>query len=226
MWKAVYSKTFSHKFRGFHATRQDAIKKAVERVLVNPDVDGYKRIYLSPYRQEHPSDKTLTIFFVLPKKPKNRVFFVWVNDDQHPHDTHKNYGEDPCVKEFKRLRDSQSLEDYSEEFHEGKFTVVPRPNAPKFLKLEKYGHSVHANILYDGTAHYAMAIATPGNPHDLFDHYALFIEKTREHFLSQKEAFEFRVFAGDTQFENLLQQNMNPAHWKRTVGQGEIIFSI
>ena len=125
MWKPVYSKTFIEKLGDFPPTRRNDIQKAVERVLVNPDVDRYKRMYLSPYRQEHPSDKTLTIFFVVPKRPQKRVFFVWVNDDQHPHNTHKNHGEDPCVKEFKRLRDSQKLEEYSEDFHEGKFTESP-----------------------------------------------------------------------------------------------------
>ena len=226
MWKAVYSKSFSQKLSGFPATRRNDIQKAIERVLVNPDLDGYKRMYLSPYRQEHPSDKTFTVFFVVPQKPQNRVFFVWVNDDQHPHDTHKNHGEDPCAKEFKRLRDSKKLEEYSEDFHEGKFTVVPKPNAPKFLKFEKYGASIHANILNDGSTHYALAIATPNNPHELADHYALFIEKVREHFLAQNEPFEFRVFAGDTQFEDLLQQNMDLRFWKKKAGQGEIIFSI
>jgi len=193
--------------------------------LVNPDIDNYKRPYLLPYRQEHPSDKTLTIFFELPNKQKNLVFFVWVNDEQYPHNTHKNHGEDPCMKEFKRLQDSNLLEHYSEEFHEGKFTIDPKQGAPKFLKFEKYRCSVHANILYDGTTHYALAIATPNNPHDLFDHYNLFIKKIREHFIAQKKPFEFRVFAGDTQFENLLQQNINSADWKREASQGDITFS-
>ena len=91
--------------------------------------------------------------------------FCWIG--------YKNHGEDPCVKEFKRLRDSKSLEEYSEAFHEGSFTIVPRPNAPKFLKFDKYGASVHANILYDGVTHYSLAIVTLNNPSDLFDHPTL-----------------------------------------------------
>lgn len=226
MWKPVYSKTFYEKWQAFVDTRKDDIEKAIKRVLVDPDVDGYKRFYLSPYKQEHPSDKTMTIFFVIPAKPANRVFFVWVNDDDHPHDTHKNHGEDPCVKEFKRLRDSNSLEVYSEDYHEGKLTPKPRPNAPTFLKFEKYGLSVHANILHDGDTYYSLSIATPNNPNDLVDHYALFIEKIREHFLAQKAPFEFRVFDGDAQFGDLLEQNMDLRIWQKTITKGETTYSI
>jgi len=151
---------------------------------------------------------------------------VWVNDDQHPHDTHKNHGEDPCVKEFKRLRDFKKLEEYSEEFHEGKFTVVPRPNAPNFLKFEKYGASVHTNVLNDGSTFYALAIATLNTSNEIFDHYTLFIEKIRDHFLNQKKNFEFRVFDGDIHFENLLQQNLDLRNWKKKEGKGEIVYSV
>ncbi|MBI1862369.1 MAG: hypothetical protein HYR96_15765 [Deltaproteobacteria bacterium] len=226
MWKAVFSKVFAEKLRRFPSPRRNDIRKAIDRVLVDPDLQGYRRMYLSPYRQEHPSDKTLTLFFVVPAKPSNRVFFIWVNDDQHPHDTHKNHGDDPCLKEFVRLRDSKGLEAYSEDFHEGKFTVVPRPNAPKYMKFEKYGALVHTNILHDGATHYALTLSSLNSPSDLFDHYQRFIEKIREHFLGQKEPFEFRVYSGDLAFQNLLQQNINPGDWKQTSSGGETIFSI
>ena len=107
MYKKILSKAFADSLRGFPQARRDDVMKAVDRVLVDPSITSYRRSYLHPYRQEHPSDKTLTIFFAIPARPQNRVFFVWVNDDLHPHDTRKNHGEDPCVKEFVRLRDGR-----------------------------------------------------------------------------------------------------------------------
>src|SRR5207245_1978535 len=110
MWKAVYSRSFAESLRKLSKAAREDVEKAIERVLQDPNLATYRRIYLSPYRQEHPSDKTLTLFFVLLPKPPARVFFVWINDSRHPHDTHKNHGDDPCVKEFVRLRNAGLLE--------------------------------------------------------------------------------------------------------------------
>jgi hypothetical protein len=226
MAKFVFSKTFSERLRAFTAPRRDDVLKAVERVLVDPDHKNYRRPYLHPYRQEHPSDKTLTIFFAIPSKPPGRVFFVWVNDDRHPHDTHKNHGDDPCVKEFVRLRDANLLAQYSEDEHEGKFTIIPRASSPNFIKFEKYRASVYSNVAHDTATHYTMAITSMNHPNDLFDHHRIFIEKIREHFLSIKEPFEFRVLPGDTAFQALLQSNANPAHWNQTQDGGMEIWAI
>jgi hypothetical protein len=40
----------------------------------------------------------------------------------------------------------------------------------QIAEIRQYGASIHANILNDGSTHYALAIATPNNPHDLADH--------------------------------------------------------
>lgn len=226
MSKAVFSKTFSEKLRGFTAARRDDVMKAVGRVLVDPDHVDYRRPYLKPYRQEHPSDKTLTIFFVIPLKPPGRVFFVWVNDDRFPHNTRKNHGPDPCVDEFVRLDKAKLLEQYAEKFHEGTFSVAPRAAGPSFIKFEKYNASVFANIFHDGVTHFAMAITTMNNPADIFDHHKLFIEKIREHYQSIKQPFEFRVPPGDSVFQTLLQNNANPAVWSQTQDGGMEIWSI
>ncbi|MBS1985594.1 MAG: hypothetical protein JST16_15630 [Bdellovibrionales bacterium] len=222
MSKAVFSKAFAQKVRSFAPARQEDIDKAVKRVLVDPDNKQYRRPYLTPYRQEHPSDKTLTLFFE--PVAADGVFFVWINDERHPHDTHKNHGDDPCVKEFVRLRDARELESYSKDFHEGKFTVQPRANAPKFLRFEKYGASVHGNVSHDGAVHFSMAIASPDDESDLFDHYKLFIAKTREHFMEQGLPFEFRVFDGNDEFERLLGENIEPGHWAKTRAHGETTY--
>jgi len=228
MSKAVFSQPFSERLRAFNAARRDDVLKAVERVLVDPDHKNYRRSYLHPYRQEHPSDKTLTIFFAIPSKPPGRVFFAWVNDDSHPHDTRKNHGDDPCVKEFVRLRDAKPclLEQYSEDEHEGKFTFVPRATSPSYMKFEKYKAWVHSNVSYDTVTHYAMAITSMGNPSDIFDHHKIFIEKVREHFISIKQPFEFRVLPGDATFQAILQSNVNPAHWNQTTDGGMGIWSL
>jgi hypothetical protein len=225
MYKKVLSKIFANKIRGFSQTRRKDVLKAVERVLVNPELDAYRRPYLHPYRQEHPSDKTLTIFFVIPARPPSRVFFVWVNDDQHSHDTHKNHGDDPCVKEFIRLRDSGSLEQYSEDEHEGEFTVNPR-TGPSFVKFQKYNASVFSNVSHDGTTHYSMAITSMNAVDEIFDHYELFIRNVREYYLSQGQKFEFRIFQGDTSFQNLISNNADHSSWDVTQSGGMEIWSI
>lgn len=226
MKKAVYSKIFSEKLRGFVPARQADIRKAIDRVLVDPLNNNYHRPYLKPYRQEHASEKIMTIFFVVEPKLPDIVFFAWVNDDQFPHDTHKNHGPDPCIDEFVRLQRGQHLEQYSKDFHEGKFTFVPRATAPNFMKFEKYGASVYSNISYDTVTHFTMAITSMNQPNQLFDHYKLFIHEIREHFHSQGQPFEFRVLPGDTAFQNILQSNANPAHWNQTTDGGMDIWSV
>ena len=226
MSRPVFSKTFSEKLRGFAPTRRDDILKAVNRVLTDPDHNNYRRRYLDPYRQEHPSDKTLTIFFAIPSRPPGRVFFVWVNDDRHPHDTRKNHGDDPCVKEFIRLRDGDFLAQYSEDEHDGKFTVTPRPVGPSFIKFEKYKASVFSNVSHDTVTHFTMAITTMNTPADIFDHYTIFIEKIREHYLSLNQLFEFRVPPVDTAFQNLIRSNANSSHWSHSRVGGMEIWSI
>jgi hypothetical protein len=226
MEKSVFSKIFAERLRGFTPTRQDDLMKAVGRVLSDPTHNNYARPKLKPYKQEHPSDKTLTIFFAIPSKPTGRVFFVWVNDDRHPHSTHKNFGEDPCVKEFIRLRDGNLLEDYSLDYHEGKFTVTPRLTSPSFAKFEKYGASVYANISYDGNTYFAMSVTSMNAANQIFDHYQLFIDELKKHFVSQKQQFEFRVPPGDTAFQIMLQNSCNPAEWNQTNAGGMDIWSI
>lgn len=218
MKKLVLSKAFSERLRDFPTLRREDVRKAVRRVLDNPELDSYKRWYLDPYRQEHPADTTITIFFVIPSRPKDRVFFVWVNDDQHPHDTRKSHGDDPCVKEFIRLRDSNLLEQYSEKEHEGELTVSPRkPNTvPTFYKFSQYKASVYANVSFDSQTYFSMAIATSDPSQDIFEHYKLFLEKIREHFLSIKMPFEFRVADGDMELHEILQANIDPSQWKKT----------
>jgi hypothetical protein len=226
MPRAVFSKTFAEKLRSFIPARQDDIMKAVNRVLEDPDLKNYRRWYLDPYRQEHPSDKTLTIFFAIPSKPPGRVFFVWVNDDRHPHDTHKNHGNDPCVKEFIRLRDSNLLAQYSEDEHEGKFTVTPRAVGPSFVKFEKYKASVFSNVSHDTVTHFTMAITTMNAANDIFDHYQIFIEKIREHYAALKQPFEFRVPPGETAFRDLIQKHANPSHWNHSQAGGMDVWAL
>jgi hypothetical protein len=108
MHDIVYSKIFALKLRVLNAVSKQDVLKAVNRVAADPTPNQYKRAYLTPYLQDHPTDKTLTIFFKI--ETDNKVFLVWINDQNHPHDTHKNHGEDPCIKEFSRLKNSNLLE--------------------------------------------------------------------------------------------------------------------
>lgn len=221
----MYSKIFSEKLRVLTLAVRADIEKAIARVLTNPTLQQYQRPYLTPYCQEHPSDKTLTLFFEI-LGPLNKVFFVWINDERHPHDTHKNHGDDPCLKEFSRLRASGSLETYSQNFHEGVFTVKPRANKPNFMVFEKYGVSVFSPVYHDGAIFYIMAITTRAENDEIHDHYSVFIEKLHQHFSSTKQPFEIRVNSGDHDFQKLVEDNIDPSKWKLNGASGDISWSI
>ena len=224
MFKRVDSKLFSQTIRDLeHVSFQD-VYKAINRILVDPTLNQYKRPYLGHHLQEHPTDKTKTVFFEI--VGGNIVFFVWINYENHPHNTHKNFGEDPCIKEFDRLKNAGTLEVYSQNYHEGVFTVTPRPNKPAFISFKKFDATVFSAIYYDGETYYTMAITTHESEDEIFDHYKIFLEKLREHFLNQKMPFEIRVNTGDKDFEILLEQNIDQTKWKKQSSAGDITWSI
>jgi hypothetical protein len=71
-----------------------------------------------------------------------------------------------------------------------------------------------------------MAITTHESEDEIFDHYKIFLEKLREHFLNQKMPFEIRVNTGDKDFEILLEQNIDQTKWKKQSSAGDITWSI
>ena len=105
----------------------------------DPELDEYKRPYLTPYRQKHPTtDHQYTLYFLIVSK--NEIFFVWINDSTCLHTTRANYP-DPCQKEFDRLKENGLLEKFDPNFHKLNFEVNPNKKKPiqcrsKFLNYE------------------------------------------------------------------------------------------
>lgn len=224
MYQIVESKLFLSKLRKVDNVSLQDVLKAVERVLSNPTLNNYKRPYLTPYLQEHPTDKTLTIFFEIIEP--NKVFFVWINDESCPHNTHKNFGEDPCIKEFNRQKSLRNIEVYSEDYHTGVFTITPRSNMPTFISFKKFDAKVYSSVLKDDDCFYILAITTLEDENEIFDHYKIFIEKVGHHFKSIGEKFEFRVISNDKDFENLLEQNIDKEKWIKSLSGSDITWSL
>jgi hypothetical protein len=227
MYRPVHSETFAVTLRDFDQVRQADIEKAIKRVLVNPLLPAYQRTYLTPYRQEHPTDKQITIFFEV-DAARQLVFFVWVNDDDHLHDTRKNHGDDPCVKEFDRLRQAGDLEVYDQDRHEGKFSSKPRHpsgSAPIYLSFEKYDTSVFMHALDDGNGtYYSVGAGTDAAyENQIHDHYKHLLEGTRAYFLALKRPFELRPL--DQTFHDIIRTNIVAGHWQYRLDQGEHIYS-
>jgi hypothetical protein len=223
MHNYVKSQIFSEKLRLLSPVSLRDVQKAMARVLVDPTLTQYERPYLGNHRQEHPSDKTVTIFFEL--LPNKTVYFAWINDDSCPHNSFKNY-EDPCRKEFLRLKGIGEIPTYSQDFDEGEFEVTPRPNKPSFISFEKYGVSVFSAIYNDTKIFYTMAVTTHAQDHEIHDHYEIFFEKVREHFVGTKQAFEIRVNTGDNSFEDLVRSKISLNGWVEKNDSGNISWSI
>jgi hypothetical protein len=197
----------------------------VELGLYSPQ-NQFKRDYLTPYRQEHPTNKQLTIFFTHDAK-NDKVYFIWINDKSCFHDTRKNHGEDPCIVEFKKLQNLGPLEDYDIEIHEGKLEFSPRATDPHFMRFSALQISSHGNILSDDETYYCMSVVTEDEKaeevHPLFvEHFKLFLSKLSAHFKAQEQNFEFRI----PHFEDETIKRLTEAHDRSQwiIGSDEDLF--
>ncbi len=228
MAKCLKSRTFITKYRLFNKMEQGDIDKAVERVMTDPENNQFKRDYLTPYKQEHPTNKQLTLFFKHFNE-NEKVFFVWINDKSCFHDTRKSHGEDPCIVAFKKLQMSNQLEEFDADFHEGKLEVRPRATDPHFMKFGAMHILSHGNILNDGETLYCMSLVTIDNRaedhHEVtLYHFDLFLKTLRNYFFTQKQKFEFRIPLFDVDTIQFLTEAHEATEWK--VQQDDDLFSL
>ncbi len=214
----IKSRRFIKQFYSFSPVDQGHLSKAMKRVLQDPTLDSYKRSYLTPYRQEHPSDPQHTIFFEEMGK-ESSVFFVWVNDYSCLHSTRKAT-KDPCLKEFDRLRQNGELEIYSKDCHLGKLTIDPKTSSPHYLKFELIDHEIYFHILSDDESYFSLAIGYHDNKSEnnihLKNHtFKLFLNSFAEHLLVQGQQFEFRIEQNifNQDLLQLLENNYSPNQW-------------
>ena len=197
MKRGIRAREFIRKYSNFREIEKKDIEKAIHRVLASPEDNSFKRDYLAPYRQEHPTNKQLTIFFEN-FADKDKVFFVWINDNSCPHDTHTSHGEDPCLVQFKKLQQGGQLEEYCPEFHEGKLQITPRATDPHFLRFSAIDIETYTNILNDGETYYCLSLTSTDRQgdenDDLFIHHlSLFLKVIKEHFKKNNQNFELRI---------------------------------
>lgn len=224
MFIGVYSKTFSQKLRDdFKDAERADIVKAIKRVLVDPHLHDYKRPYLDHYRQEHPTNKQITIFFEI--IDAHKVFFVWVNDDSCLHTT-RTPKEDPCIKEFNRLKDSKAHEVCNKKYHEGDFNIKPRNDFPHYMSFKKYDATLFSTVLNDGDTFYSMNINCMEDETEVFDHYFLYLNCIYNYFKTNNLSFEFRIFNYETELIAKINSAASSVEWQMQISGDLIIWKI
>lgn len=127
-YKPIYSRMFYEKVFGWSRPLRAMAFEAAEHVCLDPSLNDYKRAYLTPYRQKHPTtDHQYTLYFL--EVSPNEIFFAWINDTSCLHDT-RNQLTDPCLKEFKRLLRRGLIEAYDLSKHKIVFEVHPDRSRP------------------------------------------------------------------------------------------------
>ncbi len=127
-FQIVYSRKFLEKVLSWRHPLRDMAFQAAEHAALDPDLPEYKRPYLTPFRQKHPTtDHQYTLFFKTISATE--IFIVWINDTSCLHETRANYP-DPCRKEFERLLAKGELETYDSAVHHVQFKVQPDAARP------------------------------------------------------------------------------------------------
>jgi hypothetical protein len=122
--------------------------QAAEHAIQDPDLPEYKRPYLTPFRQKHPTtDHQYTLYF----KPVSatEIFVVWINDKSCLHETRANHP-DPCRKEFERLWAKGELETYDPAIHHVRLEVQPDPSKPFRCRSTYLWHKTTLNTYSTG----------------------------------------------------------------------------
>lgn len=217
--KEVKARRFISQFHKFSQADQDHLKKAMERVLLDPSLDKYKRPYLTPYKQEHPANPQYTIFFEH-LEMEDIVLFVWLNDYGCLHTTRKP-SEDPCLVEFDKLRKAGQLESYEDAYHLGKLTVKPRFDKPIYIEYEMLDYQVYFHILNDGDTYYSLMLGFHDNEAEdnfnITQHvFKFFLNSFSSHLRIQKQTFEFRIENNvfNNELIDLLKNEHDPSEWK------------
>ena len=147
-FQIIYSRQFLVKVLGWPQALKAMAFQAAEHTAQNPDLDDYKRQYLTPYRQKHPtSNHQYTLFFT--PISTNEIYFVWINDTECLHETRANYP-DPCLKEFQRLKAKGDLELYDPSVHHVRFEVKPDRTKPLSCRSTYLNHRTMLNTYING----------------------------------------------------------------------------
>lgn len=214
-YKPIYSRKFLEKVFNWPSSLKDMAFQAAEHACLDPDLNDYKRTYLTPYRQKHPtSDHQYTLYFKVISS--DGVFFAWINDTTCLHDT-RNQRTDPCLKEFQRLDSIGEIEKFSSQFHQMVFEVHPDKTKPFKCRSRFLGREINlashtcGNNDYIGHAFHC----DEENFEIAKIHAKEFLEKLYLELSPVKISFEFQFTKVGHQDEvTLLSQSFNPNQWE------------
>ena len=196
------------------------IFQAADHACLDPDLNDYVRQNIVPYKQKHPpADKQYTLYFQ--RISVSEVYFMWVNDVSCLHDTRANY-DDPCTKEFLRIRDRNLLELYDAKFHHPQFEVHPKSNLPIRCRSRFLGYevSIASNKIGNGFEAYSFSYDDP-HPNILNRHTHVFLEALHAHVKKVNIPFKITIFArGNEDTVVLLRTNYNRNQWNEVVVVG------
>lgn len=214
-YKPIYSRLFLEKVLKWPEPLCDMAFEAAKHTCVDPDLNDYKRPYLTPYRQKHPkSDHQYTLYFLVVSQTE--VFFTWINDPNFLHDT-RNELTDPCLKEFKRLQNKKEIEVFDPKFHQIVFEVHPDKTKPFKCRSRLLGGEIHlASHLLSGNNFVGHAFSCDEqNDGIALMHATQFLNKLHEELTSGKIVFEIKFPKLGHQLEaKLLEQAKTSARWE------------
>lgn len=193
--KVIYSRFFLERVYSWSQALQDMAFKAAEHAAIDPNHTDYSRAYLTPYKQKHPTtDHQYTLYFEI-ITTSTSVYFSWINDHTCLHTTRANY-DDPCLKEFNRLRNLGRLETYDQKFHHIQFEVQPDHKKPFRCRSRYLGHEVQANTSKDASGTFLAHSfnSTETHPDIAKIHIVLFLNELHNHISQNSVPFEFCIY--------------------------------
>src|SRR5690606_28752442 len=142
-YKVIYSRAFLEKVSGWPDNLKKIAFEAAEHAALDPSLNDYKRPYLTPYRQKHPTtDHQYTLYFL--EQSGREIFIAWINDSSCLHDT-RNELTDPCLKEFKKLQGRRAIENFDPKYHQIVFEVHPDRSKPIRCRSQYLGYETTLN---------------------------------------------------------------------------------
>jgi hypothetical protein len=213
-FQIVYSRKFLEKVLSWRQALKDMAFQATEHAAQDPDLPEYRRPYLTPFRQKHPTtDHQYTLYF----KPisANEIFVVWINDTSCLHETRANYP-DPCRKEFERLLAKGDLETYDPAVHHVRFDVQPDPARPFRCRSTYLNQKTTLNTFVIGASAFVGHAFYCGEPDPAIAdiHVREFLRLLHEH-LTMHGAnlqFQFTKVGHDVEIDRLTRTH-DPRQW-------------
>jgi hypothetical protein len=191
-------------------------------------LNDYSRVYLTPYKQKHPTtDHQYTLFYEIISA--DEVYFVLVKDDSCLHDTRGNH-DDPCLKKFQKLRTDKDLETFDNKLHKPQFEVQPDKKKPFRCRSRYLGYEITLNSTsIDGNKSFFGHAFGCDDPHPEIarKHTKDFLKDLHGHILANKLVFEIRITReGNAETIDLLENAFEPTQWSIVDDEEEFILQV